>query len=223
MKKIKKLTSFVLALMLCHSVCGQAVALEIDQREKNISDVIVSSERQRIYEQLEKQNATGMAYAHEYVYATTNAANVTRGSDDDFSPVNAQYGGTLGYKTSVAGIATDVVITYLDRENSYYYLLNDMGEVDVYDVIFGILGYIPYVGAIASTIANAKTVVTSAACTSIREAGGYAQITVIDDNELTGTTLAGWTTYPKICLTDPLATNIVVTLFPETHPFDEAQ
>ncbi|MDD5808328.1 MAG: hypothetical protein PUC93_04555 [Oscillospiraceae bacterium] len=215
---MKKLFAMMLAAAMCLSLCVPAFAAENMTNEEIVKGAIDVFERQRIHEQLEDQGAADAAHAHEYIYRTTTVNSALRGSEDEYTNVYAQYGGTLEYRTRVDGVRTDVAITHLDFENSYYYVLSQ-SQVGVGDVIFSILGYFPLVGPLASSIANINTLVTSSACTSIQNANGFAKITVSQDYNGTSTTVSGWTTHSNIYLYDPLATNIVVTLFPETHPF----
>ena len=62
--------------------------------------------------------------------------------------------------------------------------------------------------------------VDSNASVSIKNAGGYAMISVTDSVAGVSTVVRGWSNYPYIYLYDIHATNINVTLSPKNNPFN---
>lgn len=205
----------VIAIMLCISMIASINAFAV-------SDVYIDSVTfQGIYEQLEDQDALDVLDVHEYVYSTTNPVPVIvpYGSDDEYTNKYAPFGGMMEYQTLVGGRRVGIANTYLDFDDSYYYVLGQL-EVNIGDIIIAICGYIPIVGPIASTIANTKTIVNSAAATSIKNAKGYAQFTTTQYSEGTASSVAGWTRYPYMYLYDLSAFNINTTTFPENNPFE---
>lgn len=113
MKKntVKRSISMVLAMVMSLMLCIPAFAAESTTYEETVRGVIDASERQSIYEQLEAQEAMDAVHTHEYICSTTTTNSALRGSDDEYTNVYSQYGGTLEYRTKVSGIKTDVAIT----------------------------------------------------------------------------------------------------------------
>ena len=87
-------------------------------------------------------------------------------------------------------------------------------------VLEQIIGRIPFVGTITSAVSTAKVLVDSNASVSIKNAGGYAMISVTDSVAGVSTVVRGWSNYPYIYLYDIHATNINVTLSPKNNPFN---
>ena len=72
---------------------------------------------------------------------------------------------------------------------------------------------------VAAALAGAKTAVTSGAATSVKKAGGYAQIiSILCSGQLTST-ISGWTGHPYIYLDDPSAIDVRIVSFEEHDPF----
>lgn len=209
-RKIMRVIAFVICISMVSSISTYAVS-------NNGIDPIT---QQGIYEQLEGQNALDVLDIHEYVYSTTNPIAVPYGSEDEYTNVYAPHGGTMEYKTTINGRTVEIANTYWDFDDSYYYVLGQQ-EIGVGDVIVAILGYIPFVGPLASTVANATALVNSAAATSIINAGGYTQVTLTKYSDGTVSTVGGWTRYPYMYLYDIWAMNIRTTKFPENNPFDQ--
>ena len=209
----KKARRFV-ALLVCMSMVSTGSALAMSN-----NDTIDSVTKRGIQEQLAEQDALEMLDIHEYIYSTTNSINVPYGSEDEYTNVYAPYGGMMEYVTRKNGKTLDVANTYLDRVNAYYFILTQQ-EVGIGDVVIAILGYIPLVGPLASTIANAKAIINSGTATSIKNAGGYAQIILTKAYDGTAVSIEGWTRYPYIYLYDLQALNIRTTVFEEHDPFE---
>lgn len=230
---MKKLISMILvvSMILCMSVTAFATnnTIQEDTIEVEISSVsaygvsdidsIDAVTKRGIQEQLEEQNALEMLDIHEYIYRTTNPSLVPYGSDDEYTNVYAPYGGMMEYQTRISGGKVNIANTYLDRNNTLYFVLEQQ-EMGVGDILLSIVGYIPLVGPLASTIANAKAIVNSAAATSIKNAGGYAQITVTEYNDGITTSVGGWTRHPYMYLYDLSAFDIRTTVFEEYDPFE---
>ena len=108
-------------------------------------------------------------------------------------------------------------ITCLDFDNSLYYVLDQLGN----DPGSGssAAGDSPYTGELAAALSGAKAHITSGAATSVKKAGGYAQIiSILCDGRLTST-ISGWTGHPYIALDDPSAADIRIVSFEEHDPF----
>lgn len=185
-----------------------------------VGSSIDSVTKRGIQEQLEEQDALEMLDIHEYIYSTTNPDFVPYGSEDEYTNVYAPYGGALEYGTrTVDKGKINVAITYLDRLNSYYFILEQQ-EVEIGDILLAIVGYIPFVGPLASSIANMKTFMNATAASSIKNAGGYTQITTTEYQDGTTTSIGGWTRYPYIYLHDLKAFDIRTVVFEEYDPFE---
>ena len=211
---MKKSVIRVVALIICASMISSVSAVGVSE-----IDAIDSVTKRGIQEQLEAQDALEMLDIHEYIYWTTNPSFVPYGSEDEYTNIYAPYGGLMEYQTRVNGSRVNVVNTYLDRNNSFYFVLEQQ-EIGIGDVIIAIAGYIPVVGPLASTIANAQAIVNSATATSIKNAGGYAQITVTEYIDGTTSSVGGWTRYPYMYLYDLNAYDIRTTVFEEHDPFE---
>ena len=111
------------------------------------------------------------------------------------------YGGTGSYKYNNGSI--EVAVTCLDYDNSYYYILSQ-NVVTAYDIIMSILGYIPVIGTVFSSLVNLETLVTSSANASIIDANGYAMIvsTKYSSDETSASVLMGWSDAPYYILHD---------------------
>lgn len=171
-----------------------------------------------IYGQLESQDSLDSLAIHEYIYLTTNPPISIYGSDDEYTQVYAPYGGSMQYITreSTTKAKIEVGIDYMDYDNSYYYVLSQQ-EINVSDVLLMIWGYIPYVGTLASMISNAQAVINSAAATSIKNAGGYAQIVTEAHSDGTTSSVVGWSRYPYMYLDDLSAYDIRTQTLSEKH------
>lgn len=210
---MKKLISMILvvSMILCTSVSAYAAS---------DTDSIDAVTKRGIQEQLEEQNALEKLDIHEYIYRTTNPSLVPYGYDDEYTNIYAPYGGVMEYKTRLNRRDVNVANSYLDRDNTLYFVLGQQ-ELGVGDVLLAIVGYIPLVGPLASMVSNAKATINSANATSIKNAGGYAQITMTQYvNDGTTTTVSGWTRYPYMYLYDPSASNIRTQVFAKHDPFE---
>lgn len=160
-------------------------------------------------EQLAAQNASDALSLHQHVYRAAKAA----GEEGTHCP----YGGTVQYQTTINGQTVQVSITCLDFDNSLYYILEQL-ETDP-DGGSSAAGDSPYTDDLAAALDSAKTAVTSGVATSVKKAGGYAQIISIQcDGQLTST-ISGWTGYPYIALDDPSASDVRIVSFEEHDPF----
>ena len=180
---------------------------------------IDSLTEQVLREQLEEQGALDSLVFHKYVYLSTNPTLQLFGSDDEYIKKDAPYGGALQYQTRLDGQKVQVGVTHLDWNNSYYYVLEQL-EITLGNVLLAVVGYIPYIGTLASLISNAKAIITSAAATSIKNSSGCAQITSIKYSDGLTSTVTGWGRYPYIYLDDLSAFDIRTELFSEHDPFE---
>lgn len=95
---------------------------------------IDSLTEQVLREQLEEQGALDSLVFHKYVYLSTNPTLQLFGSDDEYIKKDAPYGGALQYQTRIDGQKVQVGVTHLDRNNSYYYVLEQL-EITLGDVL----------------------------------------------------------------------------------------
>ena len=216
---MKKLFMRVLAGALGVSMLFSGSVFAVDEDAVKTPSDIDSLAYAAMYSQLKRQDALDMMDVAEYVYRTTNPSKsgiVPHGSEDDYTKVYAQYGGNMEYTTRVNNVKTYVNNTYMDYDNSYYYILTK-DIVDVGDVIMAIFGYLPIVGPIASTISNIQVMRDSAASNSIKAAKGYAEITTTQKNNKTSSMLIGWSRYPYMYLEDNHALDINTTPLKAKH------
>ena len=129
---MKKSVIRVVALIICASMISSVSAVGVSE-----IDAIDSETKRGIQEQLEAQDALEMLDIHEYIYWTTNPSFVPYGSEDEYTNIYAPYGGLMEYQTRVNGSRVNVVNTYLDRNNSFYFVLEQQ-EIGIGDVIIAI-------------------------------------------------------------------------------------
>ena len=179
-----------------------------------------SATMQKLYGILREQNALEMLDIFEYVYNAKNPTIIPFRAEDDYTRVYAPHGGTLEAELDVYGIQVDTASTYLNYDDTYYYVL-DSQSLNAGDIILAILGYIPIVGPLASTIANQQMVVTSYSAELIKDAGGYAELTVTETIDGTIPAVLGWTQYPYMVQSNQNLVDINWEVFPEhDSPFN---
>lgn len=150
--KIKgnRFVSSFLSCVMIFSLCTPAFASEESPQ----------LDKTAIYSQLEKQGALDMYDIHEAIYTATTPSIIPFGSDDEYTNVYAPDGGTLEYNSKKGDKPMSVGNTYLDFDDSYYYILGKQ-EVGVEFVLEQIIGRIPFVGTITSAVSTAKVLVDS--------------------------------------------------------------
>ncbi len=197
----KKSVSMILSIsVLLSCFCFTANAATTVIAESDTLDLLLE---QAIYEQLESQGKLDTLDTHLEIHQALNSSKVVPyGDDDEYVNVYAPHGGVLQYEKWKPSPSTYVGVTYLNRDDTLYYVFSAQ-ELKVEDVVLSVLGYVPIVGALASAYSNAVAVVTSGTATSIKNAGGYAQI-VTSTGEYQGesTTASGWTKYPYMYLNE---------------------
>lgn len=212
---MKKLFMRVLAGALGVSMLVSGSVFAVDEDAVKTPSDIDSLAYAAMYSQLKRQDALDMLDVAKYVYRTTNPPKsgiVPHGSEDDYTKIYAPYGGNLEYHTRVNDTRVEVNQSFMDRNNSYYYILSQK-IVDVFDVLQAVFGFLPIVGPLASGGPAIQALVDSAASESIMAAKGYAKITVSQKTAKRPVSmLTGWTHYPYLYLDDPHAWEIIDTV-----------
>ncbi|MEI3140933.1 MAG: hypothetical protein V8S34_04860 [Lawsonibacter sp.] len=212
---MKKLFTRVLAGALGVSMLFSGSVFAVDEDAVKAPSDIDPLAYEAIYSQLKRQDALDMMDVAEYVYRTTNPPKtgvVPHGSEDDYTKIYAQYGGNLEYHTRVNDTRVEVNMSFMDYDNSYYYILSQQ-IVDVFDVLQTVFGFLPIIGPLASGGPAIQALVDSAASESIIAAKGYAKITVSQKTAKRPVSmLTGWTHYPYLYLDDPHAWEILPTI-----------
>ena len=217
LKKIIALLVSVSVLLSCTFITSSAVNASED--EIYSSDQLLE---QAIYEQLAVQEKLDMFDVHLEIHKSLNLSQIIPyGDEDEYTNVHAPHGGVLQYEKWRPSPSTYVAVTYLDFDDSYYYVLSTQ-ELDVSDVVLSILGYIPIVGTLAGMYSDAVAVITAGTAASIKDADGCTQI-VTSTGEYQGesTTVSGWARYPYMYLNEDYVTDIRSTVFEEHNPFED--
>ncbi|NME63614.1 hypothetical protein HF846_03245 [Clostridium cadaveris] len=181
--------------------------------------------RKDIYMQLEKQNALILMKTYEDIiypsiekeirdkYANNKMNNIieTRGSYSYYAPE----GGMITYLSELDGYKpTEVVITCLNRNDSYDYLLLNK-RFSVNDVCNAILGYIPYIGSVTDIVMRIKALADQSSLDKVYKAGGCMKIISTYSREwgTKASILTGWNDRFYINISLDNATNITTSRF----------
>ena len=223
----KKLTALVLALAMTVGLTQGAFAAEPGEiTEEQIQAEIQARTEEvydLVYEQLEAQDAVDMIDSYMDIFIPSIEFEVMMKYNNGMIPYDDRmcvfaYGGMVSF-TKVSN-GDEVVDTYLDAENSYAYILEE-DTLKVGDVLTMIIGYIPVLGTLTSTICNIQTIISKTNKQSIKNANGFARITNIY-NPSTGkksSVCIGWSTHPTSDYYDiDECENFEREFFPETHP-----
>lgn len=190
---------------------------KIEQKKQSTYDLV--------YSQLRAQNALELMDVYEeilYPLIEVDVANeYGRKSASAATSYYAPNGGLLQYKFSSGGdYITEVAITGLDYDNSYYFVLSN-SQFTVYNVVQTILGFIPNAGYFASALFTMTSAVSGAAKSDILAAQGYA-LTINTYNSPTGakaSVVTGWTDRFRLSVTTSGAYDINFTAYPKTNPW----
>ena len=230
----KRLFALVLTLALCLSISAPAFAtetinvgnlsteeqieLEISEREEEVY--------RALYSQLAAQDALGLYEKFQAVLHDEIVAEVQMKYSDEVSEIAATtasrtftYGGSITYHNP--GLYADYSATYLDYDNSYYWVLN-RNRFTCSDIIETILGYIPVVGSVFSGIFTILSIRDSQASAAITAADGYARILNLYDcaSGEEASFIYGWTTYPTASVSNSME-DIRYTSFPQHDPWED--
>lgn len=233
MSKLIKLVSSALALALVLNITFPAYASNPTSEmstEDQIQQEITFRQQELyevIYEQLEAQNALELIGEFEAILYPNIESQVQAefggvqpiGDDDE---QRAPYGGVVTYLSPIDGYQpSEVAITGLDYNNSYYYVLSS-NSFTIGSIVETILGYIPYIGACASLAFSIRSWSTALSNNKILEADGYAQITNVYSPEFDteASVVTGWDNYPYLYSSVSDAQNYTLTRFQEYNPFE---
>lgn len=181
-----------------------------------------------VYEQLEAQGRLDFLEDYEeillpeieYKVKSKYSCTTDISSREATTKYTYWYGGTIA-NTTVSG--KNALTTYLDRDNSYYYIL-DTFSYCVSPIVEAILGSLPEVGAAFTILFTLRTIATANLCNEIKEAGGYTK-TLTLRHPVTrdySSVLLAWDTYPT-ATTYAVDTSkeIYAKKFPKYDPFDK--
>lgn len=202
-------------LTMCMIVSVPAFA-EDASRQEPVSEQLIDKEiRERVQyrldavsEQLEGVDERYASIYREYITdITRNEILLEKGvasanTDQAYLP----NGGVVSWtnETDPSGDIFYIVVTLLNYEDSYQYLLDNFSEpMSAWDYVLMLLGYVPYVGPVVSTLLNIDTIVSNSQLRDISDADGYIMIEsvgckILGGPEVTdGLTVArGWHDHP---------------------------
>lgn len=190
---MKKIFCLLLTFMLSFGMVGNVFAaspnIEQDKMGQIENDVKNEIEiaRKEIYKQLEQQDALILMKVYEDIIYPQIEEQIRDEYKEEITPSRvsrasrtsyyAPNGGMVTYLHPISGYKpTEVAVTCFDRDDSYDYILNQYSSFTVSDIIYSVLGYIPGVGDVSSSILNIRGVADKAAMKKIKEAGGCAEI-----------------------------------------------
>lgn len=204
---MKKVTSLIMALVLCLSLSIPAFAAdqESDAVVKEVTENLIQSEIQQqeekvwcdLYRQLEAQNALGLMDAFKQILSSRienqvrakyNTALTVKKSNAD----NSYYFPNGGYVVYTSFNA-NVVDTYLIPKDAQDYLIDNSYTVG--DIIEGVVSFIPG-GQIVAVAALMQVITNNSAKRSIKAADGYAEVLAIVSGAESGTYVSGWNNHP---------------------------
>lgn len=201
----KKIIAIIMALAVSFTMVSSAFAadesLPVRLTEKQILAEIQSEEARifdEVYMQLKAQGALGLMDIYKEILKPEIEQSVRQQYGVNLPALQSTtssftYGGTVAYKQSGA----TVLNTYLDYDNSYYYVLS-MDSSTVGSIVQQILGYIPKWGTVFSGLFSINSIYSASAKKSIRDAGGYAMIMNVDSAVEKGSVVIGWKNHPKV-------------------------
>lgn len=182
---MKKVFCLLVTFMVIFSFVGNVHASSLDVSEVRTEEIEndirqeIEIARKEIYRQLEQQDALILMEVYEniiYPQIEQQIRDEYRGVAVSSKHYHAPNGGLVTYLSPLDGYKpTEVAVTCLNRDDSYEYLLNKY-SFTLSDVIYAILGYIPRLGSVSSTVLNINGFADSLAISKIKDAGGCAQI-----------------------------------------------
>lgn len=216
---MKRFISMLLTVVLVMQCTSTVFAADI--QEKNVEAAIeneIQSAKQElhniIYDQLERQNALEHLPIYEEILFPRieyqvmckygNIPNVVSSNGDDYSEYahcEAPNGGVATY-TLERSTNINCVETFLNREDTLYYLLNkdDSFSFTLETAISTLVGAIPNYGTAYSGLLGVLMVLDRATNDSINRAKGYTDILVVDQGGTGSYLITGWFQYPYMVL-----------------------
>ena len=216
----KRVIALFLSACMCLSLCTSVFAAEANMQSQIEIEIQAEKERvfSEVYRQLEIQNAISHMSIYEEILGPEIEMSVL--AKHGIGTYNANYSAPYGGVVTYTKYNCDVSITYLDYDNSYYYIL-DKYSFKVSSVIQAILGYVPVVGGIFSGIFSITSFVDAAACNSIKNSQGFAMIMNVYNRSDTTTSsvVSGWDNHPTMIIPSG-STNAYANSFPRHNPFN---
>lgn len=234
-KQLKKFFSFLLSLCIMFNSAYTVFATETanSQSASSITEQEIQAKVNQkkqitynlVYSQLKEQNALELLDVYEKILYPMIEAEVANEYGQKSTTAGTSYyapnGGLLQYKFSSGGdYTTEVAITGLDYDNSYYFVLSN-SQFTVFNVVQTILGFIPNAGYFASALFTMTSAVSGAAKSDILAAQGYA-LTINTYNSPSGakaSVVTGWTDRFRLTVTTSGAYDINFTAYPKTNPW----
>lgn len=223
---MKKLFAMILAAAMCLSLCVPAFATDTD----TIGEKVITNEQHynllynSVYEQLDEQNALDMLDDYMTILAPNHSVGepIVRGDDDEIPNIRAPYGGSVQYVYTEGYETREVSVECMDYDNTYHYILSSSASISAEDILFDLLGYVPYLSIALSLAQKINLVCNQAAYNSIAAANGYGQIVSIYNRttQASSSVLTGWYSHPWIYVNVNNPQNVNFTLFPQHNPFD---
>lgn len=210
---MKKFLAMFLTICMIASI--PAFAVEPSRREITSEPQLQTEIQERVEEKLDavREQLVGADERYVSVYkeyitdVTRNEILLERGiASPNAVQAYLPDGGIVSWtnETDPSGDTFYIVITLLNYEDSYQYILDCFGEpMSAWDYILMGLGYVPYVGPVVSTLLNINSIVTASQLADISDADGYIMIESVGykvpgGSEVTsGLTVArGWRDHP---------------------------
>ena len=230
MKNIStRFLSLFLAIALFLSFSGTSYAATQDGNFLTESQILDKIEEEKatvfneVHRQLEAQNMTHHMNSYIEILSPQIECSVRMKYDNSFGSDEIMangayipYGGTVRYTKS----GTKFLQTYLDYDNTYYYVLS--GSICVVKtVIETILGALPNWGSVFTALSAMSTICDSISKYTVREAGGYGHITSMQMSDGSkSTVLLGWNNYPYAYGVSNASSTVITSAFPRYDPFD---
>lgn len=224
---MKKFLCLLLALIMLFSCSATAYAMDTVSKERIIQEEIELRENAvfaSVKAQLEAQNALDHLEYYEAILRPEieMAVRAKYGAVQNSTNSNTSYpyGAVMTYFDELTRCY--IVETYLDFNNSYYYVLGGSPfspKSILEDFAANILSLI---SPLFGTALAFGTSCNSLARGQILQAGGYARIINVESKRdyATSSVVCGWENYPNISDPGQYASDLEIFALPEHNPFE---
>ena len=213
-RNVRGIISMVLIVMLVLSTTAVAFAATPDNQRENkgyISEAEIQKEikakqqdvMDSVYEQLKEQGRLDFLEDYKEILLPEIESEVReRYSCNAGISTQAGYeyntfweGGVIA-NTTVSG--KNALCTYLNRDDSYEYILDSLGSYHVAPIVEAILGALPEFGPAFTVLFTLRTIGNVTLYKKIKDAGGYSKTLTLRDPVTRdySSVLLAWDTYP---------------------------
>ena len=202
----KKLTPLFLALVMCMTMSAPAFAVESTSVAAMEKAAYEDAVRADIMRQLEAQDATELYDIFESIFLPEQEETILPMADEDIPKKRAPEGGIAYYKIEDTYRGEECTFEYVDAHcdaaQTEVLIETWNATLLMWNVMIKVYGapFMSALGAAQRSIYWAAKAGTSLSKSLIEDAGGYARIvTVLNENDAsTATVTGGWYTYPWI-------------------------